>query len=292
VTNSGERGHRVALVTGASRGIGRCAALALARRGFDVAIAARTLHEGQGVSDVAVPGSLDTTAAEIAALGGSALPIVLDLLDRASIEAAVETVQATWGRVDALVNNGIYQGAGTNDLFLDLTLADAERIVVGNYVNQLMLTQLVLPSMLASGGGTIVNMVSASATTDPPAPAGKGGWGVGYAASKAAMGRMAGVLKAEFGDRGVLAVNVDPGFVVTERMKARNSTAAYASHFRGAPPEVPGEVIGWLCDDPAGADFAGRTVYAQKLCKELGLVPGWPPPRPDQSTNADVRSKA
>lgn len=290
MTPAGEHEHRVALVTGASRGIGRCAALALAGRGFDVAIAARTLHEGQRVSDVEVPGSLDTTAAEITALGRTALPIVLDLLDRSTIEHAIAEVLAKWGRIDALVNNGIYQGAGTNDLFLDLTLADAERIVIGNYVNQLMLTQLVLPSMLAKGGGTIVNMVSASATTDPPAPAGQGGWGVGYAASKAAMGRMAGVLKAEFGERGVLAVNVDPGFVVTERMKARNSTPTYATHFRGAPPEVPGEVIGWLCDDPAAVEHAGRTVYAQKLCKDLGLVPGWPPPRPPQATNEDIRS--
>ena len=88
--------RRVALVTGASRGIGRCAAVALARRGCDVVITARTVHEGDGrahasstlVLDEPMPiaGSLDTTAAEIEALGRTCLPVPMDLMDRASVE--------------------------------------------------------------------------------------------------------------------------------------------------------------------------------------------------------------
>ena len=110
--------RRVALVTGASRGIGRCAAVALARRGFDVVITARTVHEGDGrahasstlVHDepLAIAGSLDSTAAEIEALGRTCLAVPMDLLDRGSVERVAAVALADMGRVDVLVNNAIY----------------------------------------------------------------------------------------------------------------------------------------------------------------------------------------
>ena len=94
--------QRVALVTGASRGIGRCTAVALARRGFDMVITARTVHEGDGrahassalaVSEpLPIAGSLDTTAAEIEALGRRCLSVRMDLMDRSSIEHAAEAL--------------------------------------------------------------------------------------------------------------------------------------------------------------------------------------------------------
>src|SRR5687767_8554218 len=126
VTENGTR--RVAMVTGASRGIGRCAALELARRGFDVAITARTVREGEGkgapssVLDesglVPIPGSLETTAAEIRQIGRDALVIPMDLLDRMSVGMALATVLERWGHVNVLVNNAIYQGPATMDRFL------------------------------------------------------------------------------------------------------------------------------------------------------------------------------
>src|ERR1700730_10162892 len=117
----------VAFVTGASRGIGRCAALALAHAGYDVVITARTVREGDGrEGSVALPGSLETTAAEIEAIGRRALPVRMDLLERASVEDAFATAISAWGRVDLLCNNAIYQGRGPMDLLLDLTLDVAE----------------------------------------------------------------------------------------------------------------------------------------------------------------------
>src|SRR5579864_2951081 len=100
-----------ALVTGASRGNGKASALALAGAGLDVAVAARTLKEGEGRDDSdrgagrAIPGSLEATVAEIETLGRRALAVPLDLLDRASLTSAVDTVLAEWGRIDVLVNN-------------------------------------------------------------------------------------------------------------------------------------------------------------------------------------------
>ena len=92
--------QRVALVTGASRGIGRCGALSLAKRGYDVAITGRTVHEGDGrVGATVIPGSLDKTAAEIREIGGEVLAVAMDVMDRASIKAAYDTVIAKWGRV-------------------------------------------------------------------------------------------------------------------------------------------------------------------------------------------------
>ncbi len=114
---SGDR--RIALVTGASRGIGKASAIALARSGFDVAITARTVREGEAIdesggtgADAGIPGSLDTTAGEIEAAGVRALAIRADLLDRGSLLAAVDGVLDAWGRIDVLVNNAVHTGPG------------------------------------------------------------------------------------------------------------------------------------------------------------------------------------
>lgn len=273
----------VALVTGASRGIGRCAAIALARAGCDVVISARTVHEGEGRADaapgsVALPGSLDTTAGEITDAGARAHAVAMDLLDRSSVEQTAAVATAVWGRLDILVNNAIYQGSGPMERLDRLSIADAETTIRADYLHQLLLIQLVLPTMLAGGGGSVVNMSSGTARLDPPAPTGQGGWGVAYAAAKAALTRIVPILHVEHGGDGIRAFNVDPGFVVNERMRATAGAGQFTeAGFRGVPPEVPGAVVAWLATDPAADRYAGSLVHAQKLCRDLGLVPGWPP---------------
>jgi len=281
---------RVALVTGASRGIGRCAAVALARRGFDVVITARTVHEGDGrahassslASDEPVPiaGSLDSTAAAIEALGQTCVAVPMDLLDRASVEHAAGRAFDAFGRVDVLVNNAIYQGPGTMDRLLDLPLELAERCLVGDYLHPLLLTQLVLPGMLERGEGRLVNMLSEAAFTTPPAPAGRGGWGVAYAAAKAAFHRVTDMCNVEFASEGIWAFSIAPGLTLTESMRvAGTDQVLIAAGHVPAPPEVAGEVAAWLADDRDAGRYAGQMVSSRKLSKELGLVAGWPPPR-------------
>lgn len=272
---------KVALVTGASRGIGRRTALALAGAGYDVAFTARTVEEGQGripprygnADAIPVPGSLARTRAEIEALGARALPVRMDLLDRAGVTAAAAAVLDAWGRVDVLVNNAVAHLAGTHERFLDLDVDVAERVMAGNYLSQLALIQAVLPAMLEQGGGTIVNLCSGSATSDPPGPPGEGGWGVAYAASKAAFGRLAGAVNAEYLGRGIRAFNLDPGFVVTDAGAARGGlTTLQDEGFEPTPEEAPGAAVVWLVTAPDADAFLGRVIWTPKLVADRGLL--------------------
>ena len=102
--------RKVAFVTGASRGIGRASAIALAEAGCDVVVTARTVREGETSDGRPLPGSIETTATQVEAAGQRALPMRLDLLDEASMQAAVDATLAQWGRIDVLLNNAIYIG--------------------------------------------------------------------------------------------------------------------------------------------------------------------------------------
>ncbi len=270
--------RRVALVTGASRGIGKATALALADAGLDVAVTARTVREGEGVddSDTAgrpVPGSLETTAGLVEERGVRALPVPMDLLDRASLGAAVDRVLDEWGRLDVLVNNAVHTGPGSMLRFEDTTVEMIETKLAANVVSQVVLTRAALVPMLAQGEGTIVNVTSAVAITDPPAPAGEGGWGAAYAMSKGAFHRLAGILAVEYPQ--LRFHNVEPGYVVTERMEVNAEALGLDGVYPGAPPSVPASVIAWLATAPEAAELSGATIAAQRFARERGLHPPW-----------------
>lgn len=267
--------NKVALVTGASRGIGRAAAIALAERGFDVAICARTVCAGESHGEISVPGTLEETAEAIAAQGRRALVLRMDLLDEAGSAACVGQTLAAWGRLDVLLNNGIYQGRGTEQRFMDLALSDIKALYQGNLFSQLAITQCALAHLLERGSGCIINMVSRSGLSDPQRPVDDGGWGFAYASSKAALQRLAGVLKVELQGTAINVFNVDPGFVLTETLKAKGLDEALAAQFGGAPPSVIAAVIAWLASDPAAAALHGDTVIAQRLALKQQLHADW-----------------
>jgi NAD(P)-dependent dehydrogenase (short-subunit alcohol dehydrogenase family) len=288
----------VALVTGASRGIGKAIAVHLARAGLDIALIARTLNDGEQrehsptvfSSDTSpLPGSLSATADLVTAAGVRALIVQADLTDRASMRAAAATVLNEWGRIDVLVNNGRYLGPGHMDLFENTSLELIDLHMEANFMAPLTLIKAVLPGMLERGSGTIIDLTSAAAWHDPPGAAGAGGWGLGYSASKGAVHRVAGILHLELADRGILAYNINPGFVGTERIAQDMKQHGFDAS-RGAPPDVVGAVVAWLVTHPdqvedvmedgnypppVGQPKDGRVIDAQKTCARLGLVPGW-----------------
>ena len=282
-----ERDDRpVAFVTGASRGIGKAIALELGAQGFAVAITARTVHEGETRehsstskrSDKSpLPGSLSSTAAEIERSGGAVMVLPADLLDRASLGVAAAAVLERWGQVDVLVHNARYIGPGHMDRFLDTPVDILERHLQGNFLAPLVLDHLLLPAMIERGGGTIVDITSGAAWREPPAPAGEGGWGLCYGASKAAFHRVAGILALELGDRGIRAFNVQPGFIATERI-AQDMESFGFSAAEGAPAAVVAKVVAWLAMSPDAAALNGMNIEAQEFCHEHRLLAGWEGP--------------
>jgi NAD(P)-dependent dehydrogenase (short-subunit alcohol dehydrogenase family) len=267
--------RKVAFVTGASRGIGAASAIALAAAGFDVVVTARTLKEGKTADGRPLPGSVETTAAAVRATGREALPLHLDLLDRASLDAAVDEALTRWGHVDVLLNNGIYTGPGNMQHFLDLDLADVETMFQANVFSQIHITGRMLPGMLDRKTGSVINMVSGAGLADPPMPAGEGGWGFAYGATKGAFQRMVGVLAVEHRDSGVHFYNLEPGFVMTEAMKLNDPDGEIEKFQRPAPTSVPAAVIAWLATSPDAAQWNGKTVFAQKFALDRELHPDW-----------------
>lgn len=266
--------RRTALVTGASRGIGRASAIALARAGFDVAVSARTLVDGAGRDmydpDLKIPGGLDTAVAAIEAEGQQGAAFVMDLLDRASVEACIDGALEHFGHIDVLVNNAIYQGKVSMTPFLDLDESEVHRLFEGNVFAQMAATGRVLAAMRKRGSGTIVNMISASAYTDPPGPIGRGGWGMAYAMSKGAFGRMTPHLHVEHGPEGIRCFSIDPGYVITEAARARNTAGSFP--YPGGEPATIGAVVAWLATSPDADEHLGGIVYAQSEFKKRGLA--------------------
>ena len=117
-----------------------------------------------------IAGSLDTTVAEIVALGRTALAVPMDLMDRSSVENVAAVALADMGRVDVLVNNAIYQGPGHDGPHSGPAPRLAERCLVGDYLHPLLLTQLLLPGMLEFGEPRPLNMLSEAAFASATSP--------------------------------------------------------------------------------------------------------------------------
>ena len=255
-----ELASRVAIVTGAGRGIGRATALELARMGADIAVA-----ELDRVS-------ADRTGAEVKGLGRRAVVLATDVTSRASLATMVERTLGELGRIDILVNNaGIYRAAST----LDITEEHWDAVLDINAKAVFFATQAVLPTMIAQKRGAIVNLASM---------AGKIGskTNLPYNASKAAVVSMTKSLALAHAADGIRVNCVCPGFVETDMwskvareqgallgMSAEEFTRQRAASVplgRMEKPEDVASVIGFLA--------SGRAAYmtGQALNVTGGLV--------------------
>ena len=243
----------VAVVTGASRGIGKGTALTLAGEGMTVYVTGRTLHSG----GAALPGSLEETVAECvtrgAASGGRAIAVALDLLDDTAIAALFAQVAAEQGRLDCLVNNAMAippemtQRVG----FWEKPLSNWEIFDTGVRAAFIAAWHAAKP-MVAQRSGLIVAMsgyVGRTYTYDTL-----------FGTTKTATDRMARDMAVELKPHNVASVSLWQGFTYTERavenLKSVPGMAAQLNSAAGTSPEFPGRVIAALLKD---ADLMART---------------------------------
>ena len=184
---------RIAIVTGASQGIGRACALQLAKEGATVALAARNLDK------------LESVASEIAANGGIAKAFTLDVASEDSIKACAKAVIAEFGTVHILVNNA---GITKDGLMLRMKRQDWDDVMTTNLTGAFLLTQACASAMMKARWGRIINITSIVGETGSAGQA-------NYAASKAGMIGFTKSLAREFSSRGITANAIAPGFIQT-----------------------------------------------------------------------------
>lgn len=197
--------HRVALVTGGSRGIGRAIALALAEAGADVAVNYRErADDARAVADA------------IRAAGHRAMTVAADVADAAAVARMTTEIAGALGPVDVLINNaGVALLRGVDDL----TEADFDTTIAVNLKSAFLCTQAVLPRMRAQRWGRIVNISSGAAR-------GAGGIGVHYNASKAGMEGLTRGYAARLVTEGITVNAVAPSLIDTDMMSARRDDYA------------------------------------------------------------------
>ena len=184
---------RIALVTGASQGIGRACALELARRGAHVALAARNADK------------LGEVAQEIAAGGGTAKAFTLDVSSEESIKAGAKEVLAHFGKVEILVNNA---GITRDILSMRMKRADWDDVLSTNLTGAFLLTQALMMQMVKSRWGRIINITSVVGETGQAGQA-------NYAASKAGLIGLTKSLARELASRSITVNAVAPGYIET-----------------------------------------------------------------------------
>jgi 3-oxoacyl-[acyl-carrier protein] reductase len=220
---------RVCLVTGASRGIGRAIALALAEAGGDVAVNCRErMDQARAV------------AAEIAALGRRATVVQADVSRKAAVEAMVEATRKALGPVDVLVNNA---GMAVRRGIDDLTEDDFDATIAVNLKSAFLCTQAVLAHMRGQKWGRVVNISSGAAR-------GAGAIGLHYNASKAGMEGLTRGYAARLAKEGITVNAVAPSLIETEMMPATSVDAARIPLGRlGRPEEVAQATLMVLAND-------------------------------------------
>ncbi len=214
---------KVAIVTGASRGIGRGIAESLASRGAHVVAAARGEHAAAAV-------------AAIQQAGGRAEPAAVDVTDAASVEALVSGVQARHGRIDILVNNA---GIARDQLMLRLKREDWDQVLATNLTAAFTCTQAVIKVMLKQRSGRIVSI---SSVVGQMGNAGQ----ANYAASKAGLIGFSKALAREVASRNITVNVVAPGLIETDMTRALTEQAQ----------------VDWAAQIPLGRPGAARDVAA------------------------------
>ena len=258
--------NKVAIVTGASRGIGKAMALGLARAGAEVVVAARTAEPRANL-----PGTIHDTVAEIEALGGRALAVACNVREEDSIRGMVNTTLDEFGAVDVLVNNA---GIGGYSPFLQMTLREWDLNLAINLRAPFIACQACVPIMIEQGGGSIINVSSHAATNifsstlGEDHDAGIALIGQAYGTSKAALERFTWGLAAELGPYNIAVNALKPlRPVATEGFRVQRPDADFSTW---ATPEDMAKATVYLAAQNSRG-LTGAIITDEELVRRLGL---------------------
>lgn len=237
---------KVAIVTGASRGIGRVVALGLAKRGATVVGTARNMDSSPGTG-----GTLRQTFDMIAAAGGKGLPIAGSITEPAPAKALIGRTVSEFGRVDILVNNA---GVHPRVSITEMTNEAWDEMIAVNVTAVFLLTRDVIPIMKRQGSGNIVGVSSGAGVNRPRAD------NTGYGATKGALDRMFFNLAEELKDDGIAVNTWQPGILATDMNAGRQA---------GEPVGLVEPSMMWLLAQTAES-FTGHSVRREDFGKTWG----------------------
>ena len=258
--------EKVAIVTGASRGIGKAMAMGLAREGAFVVIAARSEEPRPGL-----PGTIHGTVSEIEDAGGRGLAVATNVRDEESIRHLVERTLDEFGAVDVLINNA---AIGSYTPFMEMTIKEWDLVMAIDLRAPFLCCKAVAPIMVEQGGGSIINISSHAATNIFSSTLGGDNSadiamvGQDYGAAKAGLERLTWGLAAELGPYNI-AVNVLKPLrpVITEGFLAQRPDADVSTW--ATPADMVKAAIHLANQDARG--LTGATVTAEELVRRLGL---------------------
>ena len=238
-TNLQKLQDKVAIVTGASRGIGKATALALATEGAKVVVNYARNSE-----------AAETVVAEITQAGGEAIAISADVSQAEAVEEMVKQTKAKFGRIDVLVNNA---GITRDTLMLRMKLEDWQAVINLNLTGVFLCCKAVSKLMLKQRSGRIINISSVAGVMGNPGQA-------NYSAAKAGVIGLTKTLAKEFASRGVTVNAVAPGFIetdMTEGLQAEDILKAIPLNRYGKPEEIA-DMIRFLAADTASNYITGQ----------------------------------
>jgi NAD(P)-dependent dehydrogenase (short-subunit alcohol dehydrogenase family) len=251
----------VAIVTGASRGVGKGCAIELGALGAEVYVTGRTLREG----DAPLPGHIGATARAVDEAGGHGIAVACDHRDDAQVAALFERVAREQGRLDVLVNNAflIPPELTSGKKFWEVPLSNWDDMIDVGTRSAFVASALAARIMVPARSGLIANISSSGAK--------KYAWHVCYGVGKAALDRLTADTAYELAPFGIAVVSLWPGLVLTERTAKVRARLPGLAHVHGESPRFTGRAVAALAADPQRLRHTGKALASRDLALLYGF---------------------